>query len=576
MTRGGPAGLLALRFGALALVAMLLILPIAAGLWETGRAAFGLLPAIGATSASLGPWQEFLGLPGVERAAVLSLFTGGAATILSIIIAAGAVAAITGRASGAVPRRLVALFLAAPHAALAIGLSFLLAPSGWIARVVAPFAGLDRPPDVASVNDPAGFALILGLCIKEVPFLILVMLSAVAQISPARQIVAARALGYRPALVWAKVLLPQLWPLVRLPVMVVLAYGVSVVDMAIILGPTNPPTLAVMLTRLFASPDLEQIMPAAAGAMVQLGIAALALAMLWGGAVLVALLWRGWIRRGGRGGAGAAVLAAAASGAVLLAGLGLAALVALALWSVAWRWPWPGVLPQSWSLAAWSGAVGNWGGAALNTVLLAVLSTGLSILLAIIWLESERDPFEQAPRRRGAWLEMAIYLPLIIPQIGFLFGLNVLLIQVGFSGGMLAVAWCHAIFVFPYVMIALSDPWRRVDPRLLRRAAALGAGRWRRLWAVRLPILLGPLASAAAIGVAVSVALYLPTLFVGGGRISTLTTEAVALSAGSDRRVTAVHAVLQAMLPFVAFLAAFAMPVVVQRNRPALLGGKGP
>jgi putative thiamine transport system permease protein len=575
VTRSGPAGPLAFRFGALALVAMLLILPIAAGLWETGRAAFGLLPALGASGVSLGPWRELFDLPGVERAAALSLFTGLAATILSFIIAAGAVAAITGRAAGAVPRRLVALFLAAPHAALAIGLSFLLAPSGWIARAIAPFAGLDRPPVVASVNDAAGLALILGLCIKEVPFLILVMLSAVAQISPARQTAAARALGYRPALVWAKVILPQLWPLVRLPVMVVLAYGVSVVDMAIILGPSNPPTLAVMLTRLFASPDLAQMMPAAAGAMVQVGIAALALAMLWGGGRLVALLWRGWIRRGERGGAGAALFAAAASGAVVLAGLGLAALVALALWSVAWRWPWPGLLPQSWSLAAWSGAVGNWGGAALNTVLLAVLSTGLSILLAIIWLEAEQDAFEDAPRRRGLWLELAIYLPLIIPQIGFLFGLNALLIRLGFSGGMLAVAWCHAIFVFPYVMIALSDPWRRLDPRLLRRAAALGAGRWRRLWAVRLPILLGPLATAAAIGVAVSVAQYLPTLFAGGGRISTLTTEAVALSAGSDRRVAAVHAVLQALLPFLAFLAAFALPAMVHRNRRALPGAVG-
>jgi putative thiamine transport system permease protein len=87
--------------------------------------------------------------------------------------------------------------------------------------------------------------------------------------------------------------------------------------------------------------------------------------------------------------------------------------------------------------------------------------------------------------------------------------------------------------------------------------------------------LLRPLATAAAIGVAVSVAQYLPTLFAGGGRVATLTTEAVALSAGSDRRVAAVHAVLQALLPFLAYLAAFAVPALVQRDRRALVGAAG-
>jgi putative thiamine transport system permease protein len=41
------------------------------------------------------------------------------------------------------------------------------------------------------------------------------------------------------------------------------------------------------------------------------------------------------------------------------------------------------------------------------------------------------------------------------------------------------------------------------------------------------------------------VAQYLPTLFAGGGRFVSVTTEAVALSAGGNRRVLAVQAQLQ-------------------------------
>jgi putative thiamine transport system permease protein len=86
-------------------------------------------------------------------------------------------------------------------------------------------------------------------------------------------------------------------------------------------------------------------------------------------------------------------------------------------------------------------------------------------------------------------------------------------------------------------------------------------------------VLLTPILTAAAIGVAVSVAQYLPTLFMGAGRIATLTTEAVTLSSSSDRRVTGVYATLQATLPFAAYGAAFLIPALLHRNRRGLQPG---
>ena len=51
----------------------------------------------------------------------------------------------------------------------------------------------------------------------------------------------------------------------------------------------------------------------------------------------------------------------------------------------------------------------------------------------------------------------------------------------------------------------------------------------------------------------VSLAQYLPTLMLGAGRISSITTEAVALTSGFDRRVTAIYAIWQALLPLFFF-----------------------
>ena len=65
---------------------------------------------------------------------------------------------------------------------------------------------------------------------------------------------------------------------------------------------------------------------------------------------------------------------------------------------------------------------------------------------------------------------------------------------------------------------------------------------------------------ACAVGFSVSVAQYLPTLMAGSGRVPTLTTEAVTLASGDDRRVVAVWALLQTLLPLAAFALAAARP----------------
>jgi putative thiamine transport system permease protein len=550
----------------LAAVLTLILLPIVAGFWQTARAAFGVLPAVGASDIGLSAWHRLATLPGLPRAVLLSLWTGGATALLSLLLAAGCCFWLhSGNRKGLVLRILTPV-LAAPHAALAIGLAFLIAPSGWIARAIAPVAGWMQPPDILSLNDPLGLALIAGMTAKEFPFLLLMMLAALNQIPLARSLRTGRMLGVPDARIWLVLIGPQIWPLIRLPLLVVLAYSLSVVDVAMILGPANPPTLAVMLTRLYGNADLALLLPASAGSVLQLGLVVASGLMI----LLVQYLLRArgpaWIASGAcLPGLGLILRVAAIAGAMLLVLTG-AALAVLLIWSVTWRWQFPDLLPETLSLRFWMRAGPTIGGPLLTTVMLALSSTAAALITAIGWLEAE----DRRASPRAPWAEALIYLPLLLPQIAFLYGLNIAALSTGLPQGIGMVAWGHAIFVFPYVMIALSDPWRALDPRLMRAAAALGAGPWRVLWSVKLPVLLVPILTAAAIGVAVSVAQYLPTLFLGAGRISTLTTEAVTLSSGSDRRVTGVVTSLQALLPILTYGLAFAIPAIVFRNRRAL------
>lgn len=553
-----------LRAAVLTIAALALCAPIAAGLWHSAGAAMGHLPALGKAGPSIGPLTELLAKPGFATALRLTLVTGFAATILSLVLGVALAAAIT-QGPARIISHLLAPFLAMPHAAMAVGLAFVLAPSGWVARALAPILGWARPPDLATVNDAFGAALILGLVVKETPFLLLVILAALTQIPLRAQINAAQSLGYGMGAIWAKVIVPQLWPLIRLPVYVVLIYNLSVIDMALILGPSNPPTAAVLIARMYSSPDLAQILPASAGAILLGLCAAASIAALSGGARAFARVGPVWVRRGGRGGGLNTLIAAVAMlGAGLLL-LGAGAMLSLGLWSLAWRWPWPMLLPESLSFAAWAGALQDFGPALQNTTTIALASTAISLAMAVAWLETQFKSRHEA----------LIYLPLLIPQISFLFGMNTLLLQLGAQGSIGAVIWAHVLFVFPYMMIALTGPWRALDPRFGQAAASLGAGRLRQLCAVKLPMLLTPICAAVAIGVAVSVAQYLPTLFLGAGRIGTLTTEAVTLASSSDRRITGVVTSLQAALPFAAYMLAFIIAKLAHRNRSALQGAAG-
>ena len=557
-------------------------LPIAAGLVGTLLPAFGYLPAIGGTQWSLAPWHALFASPGFASSLRATLVTGWAATLLSVLLALAIAACLHHRPGWARLSRLLAPLLAMPHSAMALGLAFLLVPSGWIVRWISPaWTGWTVPPDVATVGHASGWPLVLALVVKEVPFLLLMVVGALHQLQAPAQVGAARALGYGPVLAWCKVVLPQLYPQIRLPLYAVLAFSLSVVDVAIVLGPGNPPTLAVQAVRWFAAPDIQMVFPAAAAAMLMLGLVVASIG-LWGlGERVVAAVARGWITRGARTSALPALAAAGTATGWLLAALAITAMLGLLLWSFATPWRFPDALPPALTLDTWVRQSAQLQGPAWSTLTIGLASTLGALVLTLACLENEtrRPAGRGSPGSAGGltgaagagrsapsvlWL---LYLPLLVPQVAFLFGLQVLLVRAGLDGRWAAVVWAHQVFVLPYLFLSLADPWRSFDARYARAAASLGASPWRVFWRVKLPILLPPTLIACAVAFAVSVGQYLPTLFAGAGRVVTLTTEAVTLSSGADRRVIGVWAVLQALLPMLAYLLAAWLPRWLHAHR---------
>ena len=545
------------------LVMLLLTLPVLAGLAGTLAPAFGL-----GGEPGLDAFRQLRDWPGLPGALWLSVKVGVISTALSLALVLALVATLQGSRAFEALRHLISPLLSVPHAAAALGLAFLIAPSGWIARALSPWAtGWQQPPDLLILNDPGGWTLILGLTAKEMPFLLLMTLAALPQTDARRRLLVAATMGYGRTAAFTLTVLPALYRQLRLPIYAVLAYAMTAVEMAMILGPSRPPLLSVQITDWMmhgAAGDRDR---AAAAALVQLALVAGAIA----GWIAIERLSSAALRHIAQSGQRFPHLDTPLRALTLplttLLTLSLfAGLAGLALWSLAGLWSFPDALPETLSLRIWTEAAPGLWSATLTALALALAATLIALALVLACLEAEHR-FALTPSQGAIFL---LFLPLIIPQVAFLPGLTVLMLSLGLTGGPVTVAAAHFVFVLPYVFLSLAGPWRAFDPRVALLGRSLNASPLKVFLRLRLPMLLAPVLTAAAVGFAVSIGQYLPTLLIGGGRVETLTTEAVALSSGGNRRLIGAYALLQLALPALAFALALTLPRLIFRHRQGM------
>ena len=229
-------------------------------------------------------------------------------------------------------------------------------------------------------------------------------------------------------------------------------------------------------------------------------------------------------------------------------------------------WRYPSALPSSWTMQHWANSLSDLSAPLFNTVLISISSTLLALLLVVATLESERQ--SSKGRSTALWL---LYLPLLIPQLVFLFGIIVLTEIAGWQANLGLVIFGHLLFVLPYVFLSLSEAYRQLDPRWTQVASTLGASQLKSFWQIRIPLLLAPCLTAVAIGMAISITLFLPTQLLGAGRFTTITTEAVALTSGASRNLISVWAIVQLLLPILGFMMALFIPKFVWRNRSGMI-----
>jgi len=508
--------------------------------------ALGYLPVLGFVEIGPGPLWRVATSPGFAASFGMSVAVGVVSTALATALAILITAGLATSAASRWLARLAAPMIAVPHLAVAIGAAFLLAPSGWLMRLLAQPLGLSAPPALAlgAAYDLAVLGAVLVL--KETPFLVAVLLAVARQLDDSRAIALARSLGYGELEARLKLAAPRWLARSRLAVVAVLVYGVGNVELALVLGPSTPPLLQVLVLDLLSAPDLAGRLDGSAAALWL--VAATGLAWLVHHLLdrMAGRIVDHWLTVGATPSLTAGLRRLADLSTLLLLAMLAGTLLVLALWSLAGPWRFTDILPAELGFGLWRARGMALLAHAGTTALIALVSAGVALGVVLLWLEAS------GRQRLPLWL----WLPLVVPQLAFLYGLQILLLQLGLAPGIGPVIFAHLLFVIPYTALLLADSWAHQDPRLALLGRSLGHGSWSVFFRVKLPQMRAPLLLALAIGASVSVALYLPTLFGGGGRVATLATEAVALAQGGDRRLAAATGVVLALLPLAGLVAA--------------------
>jgi putative spermidine/putrescine transport system permease protein len=217
---------------------------------------------------------------------------------------------------------------------------------------------------------------------------------------------------------------------------------------------------------------------------------------------------------------------------VLVVGL-LLPFVPLVLWAVAGSWPYPRLLPESYTARAGTLLADPASEITRGLVTSTVIAVAVAVVAGLVGLCAGRAL--GLYRFRGKRLVQFLMLaPIIVPALAVTMGIQVLFIRYGLADTMQGVALVHLIPTVPYVTLVMSSVFANYEVAYEEQARVLGAGPLRILRTVTLPAVFPGLAVACLFAFIISWSEYILTLLVGGGAVTTMPLLLFAYIGGND------------------------------------------
>ena len=137
------------------------------------------------------------------------------------------------------------------------------------------------------------------------------------------------------------------------------------------------------------------------------------------------------------------------------------------IWSFAQRWRFPDLLPSQYTTRFWQYESQGIADTLTQSITIAIVSATIALILAL-------TAHEYRLRYRIQLPSYIIAIPMLIPQLSILFGIQIATLYINSELYLFWVCWAHIFFAFPYVYLSLDGPWRSFDNGLTRIALSLG------------------------------------------------------------------------------------------------------
>jgi putative spermidine/putrescine transport system permease protein len=211
--------------------------------------------------------------------------------------------------------------------------------------------------------------------------------------------------------------------------------------------------------------------------------------------------------------------------------------VPMLLWSFSFRWTFPDLLPESWSLQGWEYVVSPTSQvvpAIIDSAVIAIWVTFLSLLIAI-----------PAGRALGLYrfkgkrfVEFMILAPNIVPGLTVVLGIHIAFIRYGLADTMLGVILVHLVSSMTYAVLVMAGVFANYNPEFEEQSRTLGANRFQTFFFVTLPSIAPGLVVAGLFAFLISWFQYVLTIIIAGGFVNTLSILVVAAASGGNRAIT--------------------------------------
>jgi putative spermidine/putrescine transport system permease protein len=219
--------------------------------------ALGYVPALGMDRLSTRHFARVLGDPDFLASLGLTLGLACLSTVLAAVLGLASALLLTALpARHVVPRLVFQIPLAVPHLVIALAVMFLLAPTGWLARLALAAGVIDTPAAFPLlVNDRWGVGILLAYLWKEVPFIALMVVAALQGAAP-EWLEVGRTLKAGAWQRFRRIVLPTVMPALTAASLIVFAYTFGAFEIPYLLGRTYPMLLPVWAYRHWSDVDL--------------------------------------------------------------------------------------------------------------------------------------------------------------------------------------------------------------------------------------------------------------------------------------------------------------------------------